>query len=166
MSSYLQSTSSTVSYPVSGLNSTCKAWVIKKFFFNSPAHHIPDLNCMVTAVSQQIFRFQEAQGKMLGHKWARNCNLLFIGSNTCPQTSGFLSFLSFSCFMSVEWIHSTELSEANILALHLQDACLDVCYLGISHNSAFSTVPLTLQCSFTFVFLLCQRALSQKCNQF
>lgn len=40
----------------------------QKVFLNSPALHIPDLNCMVTIVSQQLCNFQAAQWKMLDYK--------------------------------------------------------------------------------------------------
>lgn len=35
----------------------------QKDFLNLPAHHIPDLNYMVTGVSQELFKFQAAQWK-------------------------------------------------------------------------------------------------------
>lgn len=38
----------------------------QKVFLNSPEHHIPDLNCMVTVVSQQLFSFQAEQWNILG----------------------------------------------------------------------------------------------------
>lgn len=40
----------------------------QKVFLNSPAHHIPNLNCMVTVVSRQLLSFQASQWKMLDYK--------------------------------------------------------------------------------------------------
>lgn len=64
----------------------------QKVFLNSPEHHIPDLNCMVTVVSQQLFSFQAEQGNILAYKLARSWNLL-IASHACPSVSLFLIFL-------------------------------------------------------------------------
>lgn len=40
----------------------------QKVLLNSPGHDIPDLNCMVTVVSQRLFNFQAAQWNVLDQK--------------------------------------------------------------------------------------------------
>lgn len=73
----------------------------QKVFLNSPEHHIPDLNCMVTVVSQELFTFQAEQWNILDYKLPRSWNLLFIASHACPSVSSFLIFLSFCCLKLV-----------------------------------------------------------------
>lgn len=120
MSSYLQSTSSTISYPVPGLNSRCKAWVIKKFFLTQQHITFQTLTVWWLWCHNSSSTSRQHSEKC----WTINKPeaVTFSSLDHVPIHQRHYSWLSYhfpaSCWSPVQWIHSAEFSEANILALH------------------------------------------------